>query len=198
MGNHTYRDDSCVEIGANRWFHDNWRDSRPNVDQPSIIADVGNVDCANYRCFISFLLGKDQKDGSHAMKNLLLLVALSLTLFSFSCEVFERATPIPKEKEAFIGVWLSQSGYKLHIKAAGTATITQLVNSHDPDFDSLNIKVAPPIIEDILVKFKTDSILMVIKPLVYAKEFRIDRYPYHDGDLSKIVLNGVTLIKKLE
>lgn len=144
-----------------------------------------------------FCWAKSQKDGSHAMKNLLLLVALSLTLSSFSCEVFERATPIPKEKEAFIGVWLSQSGYKLHIKAAGTATITQLVNSHDPDFDTLNIKVAPPIIEDIPVKFKTDSILMVIKPLAYAKEFRIDRYPYRDGDSSKIVLNGVTLIKKL-
>jgi len=187
-----------VEIGANRWFHDNWRDSRSNSYQSSNIADVGNVDCANHWSSLSYLLGKNEKDGTIAMKNPLMVVPLTLMLFSISCEVFERVTPIPKEKEAFIGVWLSRSGYKLHIKAAGTATITQLVNSNDSDFDTLNIKVAPPIIEDIRIEFKGDSILMVIKPLVYAKEFRIDRYPYRDEDTSKIVLNGVTLIRKLE
>jgi hypothetical protein len=121
---------------------------------------------------------------------------LSVLIFFTSCETFKRTQPIPKEKESFIGVWLSRSGFKLHINAAGTATITQVVNSKDPDFDILNIKVAPPVIEDIRVEFKSDSILMVIKPLLYAKEFRIDRYPYRDGDTAKIVLNGVTLFKE--
>lgn len=130
------------------------------------------------------------------MKKTPFITLLTALAFLTACEAFRSTQPIPKEKESFIGVWLSRSGYTLHIKATGTATIKQVVNSNAPDFDTLNIKVAPPVIEDIRVEFKGDSILLVIKPLVYAKEFRIDHSPYRDGDTTKMVLNGVTLMKE--
>ena len=131
------------------------------------------------------------------MKTLSVLVAMTLVLFS-TCEVFESETPIPKQKESFIGEWVSPSGYRLMIRAEGIATITQLVNAKDPEYDTLNIKVAPPTIDEIHVKFRGDSVLLVIKPLQYAREFRIDRNPYFHGSASKMVLNGVTLTKKPE
>lgn len=123
------------------------------------------------------------------MKKLSVVLFLTLLATLTSCEAFRSTQPIPKEKESFVGVWVSRSGYRLEIKAAGTATITQVVDSKDPEYDTLNIKVAPPLIEDIRVEFNSDSVLMVIKPLNYAREFRIDRYPYHDGDTTKMIFN---------
>jgi hypothetical protein len=128
------------------------------------------------------------------MKTLLLILFLALLLF-MSCEVLDKATPIPPEKASFIGLWTSSSGFRIDIKSTGTADITQIADIANPDYEKLNIKVAPPIIQDIRVKFREDNTLEVAKPTLYAKEYHIDSYPYRDSLNSKMVLNGVTFVK---
>jgi len=119
----------------------------------------------------------------------LLAILISFT----SCQ---NAKPVPRDKDAFIGLWVSHSGFQLEIKSDGTATITQITDTLDPDFTKLNIAVAPAFIKDMLVEFRGDSILSVAKPLNYAKEYFINKNPYQVGDTSRLVLNGVVLIKQ--
>ena len=124
-------------------------------------------------------------------KYLLLLLAI---LISFtSCK---NAKPLPKDKESFISGWKSYSGFYMVILPSGTATISQIANANDPEYDKLNIKVAPLFIKDMIVEFKGDSVLSFAKPMTYAKEYTINKNPYTDGDTTKLVLNGVIFIKQ--
>ena len=120
---------------------------------------------------------------------LLLLIFVSFT----SCQ---NAKPVPKDKESYIGLWITHSGFQIDIKSAGTASITQIADTLDPDFTKLNIAVAPPFIKEMFVEFKGDSNLLVAKPLYFAKEYLINKSPYQEGDTSKLVLNGVVFIKQ--
>jgi hypothetical protein len=65
----------------------------------------------------------------------------------------------------------------------------------NPDNAKLNIGITPEYAKGMLVGF-ADSILIISKPTVRAREYRIDRNPYLDGDTMKMVLNGVVLIKQ--
>jgi hypothetical protein len=54
----------------------------------------------------------------------LLIVPFVLTMSQWvGCEVFEGATPIPADKQAFIGTWGSKSGFILDIHADGRADL---------------------------------------------------------------------------
>ena len=130
------------------------------------------------------------------MSNLPVVIFLTMSLLLTSCEVFERATPVPGERVAFVGIWKSASGFTIEILASGSANLSHKLSQSHPDFDKLCIKVGPPVITGILVKFKGNDILEVIRPLVYAKEYSIDRVPYQEDDGLKMVLNGVTLMKQ--
>lgn len=103
--------------------------------------------------------------------------------------------PIPIGKEAFIGVWQARSGFKVSIKSKGMADVTEGNISMNPDNAKLNIGITPEYAEGMLVGF-ADSILIISKPTVRAREYRIDRNPYLDGDTMKMILNGVVLIKQ--
>ena len=123
----------------------------------------------------------------------MLILQLLLTLIFFtSCD---HAKPVPKDKESFIGLWISHSGFQIEIKSFGTAKLIQIVNTHEPDFNKLNIQVAPAVTEEMFVQFKGDSVLVVRKPLYYAKEYHIDKSPYQDGDTLRMIINGVMLTK---
>jgi hypothetical protein len=117
---------------------------------------------------------------------------LSILISFVSCQ---NAKPIPKEKELFIGRWISHSGFQIEIKSVGTASVSQISDTLEPDYNKLNIKVAPPFITDMLVEFIGDSVLSIAKPLNYAKEYIIDKNPYQDNDTSKLILNGVIFFK---
>lgn len=121
--------------------------------------------------------------------SLLLSILISFT----SCQ---NAKPVPKDKEPFIGLWISHSGFQIEIKSTGISTIKQITDTLEPDYNKLNIKVAPLVITDMLVEFIGDSVLSVSKPLNYAKEYIIDKNPYQDNDTSRLVLNGVVFIKQ--
>ncbi len=119
---------------------------------------------------------------------LLLSILISFT----SCQ---NAKPIPKEKQLFIGSWTTHSGFQIEIKSEGTASVSQISDTLDPDYNKLNIKVAPPFIANMHVEFFGDSVLQIVKPLYYAKQYRIDKNPYLENDTSKLVLNGVLFFK---
>ena len=112
--------------------------------------------------------------------------------FSLSCS---NPQPIPKGKETFIGVWQAVSGFKVSIQSTGVADVTEGNISMNPDNAKLNIGITPEYAKGMLVGF-ADSILIISKPHLRAREYRINRNPYLDGDTMKMVLNGVVLIKQ--
>ena len=108
---------------------------------------------------------------------------------------FNEPTPIPQDRQAFVGVWRSQSGFQLEIKAEGVANIRQIANHNDPDCKMLNIGVAPENIEGMQVKFTGDDNLEVAIPGNYGKVYHIDRAPFVEDGRTKLALNGVTFVK---
>jgi hypothetical protein len=112
--------------------------------------------------------------------------------FCLSCN---NPQPIPKGKETFIGIWQARSGFEMNIKSTGIADVTEGNISMNPDNAKLNIGITPEYAKGMLVGF-ADSILIISKPTVRAREYRIDRYPYLDGDTMKMIINGVVLIKQ--
>ncbi|MGA2916087.1 MAG: hypothetical protein ABSE89_08700 [Sedimentisphaerales bacterium] len=108
---------------------------------------------------------------------------------------FEGPTPIPQDKQAFVGVWKSESGFQLEIKAEGLANIRQIADHNKPDCKALNIGVAPQDIEGMRVKFTGDNGLEVVSPGNYGKVYHIDRTPFVEDGRARMVLNGVTFTK---
>jgi hypothetical protein len=109
---------------------------------------------------------------------------------------FEGPTPLPQERQAFAGVWRSESGFQLEIKAEGTANIKQIANRESPDCEALNIGVAPENIEGMQVKFTGGDNLEVVIPSNYGKVYHINRAPFVEDEQTKMVLNGVTFVKE--
>jgi hypothetical protein len=114
---------------------------------------------------------------------------------SWAVGFVEGQTPIPQDKQAFVGVWRSESGFQLEIKAEGAANIRQIADHNAPDCKTLNIGVAPQNIEGMRVKFTGDGGLEVVSPGNYGKEYHIDQTPFVEGGRTKMVLNGVTFVK---
>ena len=117
-------------------------------------------------------------------------------IVSWAVGYFAGPTPLPQERQAFVGVWKSESGFQLEIKAEGTANIKQIANRDNPDYEALNIWVAPKNIEGMRVKFTGGNNLEVAIPSLYGKVYHIDRAPFIEDGRTKIVLNGVTFVKE--
>lgn len=124
--------------------------------------------------------------------NSLLTISIVICVLWVSCG---NPQPIPEAKRAFIGTWQSQPGFKIDIKSSGTADVTEGDIAKNPDNSKLNIGIAPDYAMGMLVGFINDSVLIISKPTVRAREYKIYRNPYLDGDTMKMVLNGVVLIK---
>jgi hypothetical protein len=128
--------------------------------------------------------------------NILLKGVILTGIVYFFCLSCSNPQPIPKGKEAFIGVWQARSGFKVNINSTGMADVTEGNISVNPDNAKLNIGITPEYAKGMLVGFIADTVLIISKPTVRAREYRIDRNPYPDGDTMKMVLNGVVLIKQ--
>ncbi len=121
----------------------------------------------------------------------------SLLLIIIACGAFACARkPIPPDKAAFVGAWRTRSGFTLRLNANGTARLFQPVDRASPGFDSSGIKVAPPVTEELSVKFEKPNGLVIWKSMLYGKRYRVDRPPYQDGDSLRMVLNGVTFTRR--
>ncbi|HLG36170.1 MAG TPA: hypothetical protein VI757_14930 [Bacteroidia bacterium] len=125
------------------------------------------------------------------------LLSFCFALSAGSCGELNKR-PVPKEKESFIGIWKSSSGFEIEIKAEGLADIKQIEDRADPDYDKLYIKRAGQSIKGVKVFFMGDSSLKVIEPFNYAKKYHIEKEPYQDGDTLRMILNGVMLAKHKE
>jgi hypothetical protein len=102
-------------------------------------------------------------------------------------------TPLPADKQAFVGVWNAGSQFRLEIRRDGTARITQKRGA--AVFNDLGIRVAPDVVETANVTFQEGSML-VSRPTYYARLYRIDRAPQGKDAGHEMVLNGVTLVRE--
>lgn len=126
----------------------------------------------------------------------LLLSSLVLLYAVTSCISFKKPKPVPDDKKDFIGLWVAQNGFKMDIKASGTADITENKYTGNQINDTLNIGVTPEYAKNMLVEFSGDSLLIIHQPTVRCRQYHINKNPYQDGDTCKMVLNGVLLIKQ--
>lgn len=125
-----------------------------------------------------------------------LLGVIPILLLVLATYLLNYPKPIPSDRNTFVGSWKYGSGFELKIMSNGTATITQDINDRSFAYENLNIKVGPSYISSANVEFLGDSMLEIVRHGYYAKDYKIDKYPYPDSTLYKMVLNGVTLVKK--
>lgn len=97
-------------------------------------------------------------------------------------------TPIPKEKQIYIGTWESSAGFKLEITTQGRARVTQ---DKDAKVEPFNTPLNEGGRGDFLVDFRTDDQLELTRgPLEASKVYHIDRRPLPGQKEMKMVLNG--------
>jgi hypothetical protein len=131
---------------------------------------------------------------SRTMK--VLILAIPLLLILFMTYMLNTPRPIPSHRQAFVGVWKSGTAFELEILPDGTAKVTQNADDRGPAYENLNIRSAPSRIERANVEFRRDSAMTVVRHGHYAREYRIDRFPYGDSTGTGMVLNGMVLVKQ--
>jgi hypothetical protein len=129
------------------------------------------------------------KISTRVLPTLLVVCALS------ACGIFDSKVPIPEDKRAFIGVWKTSFGFTLDLRENGAAYLKQVGASGSQDFDAVTIPLAPLNSTELEAHFRGDSTILIIKPSFYAKEYRITRAPYQEGNRMKMMLNSVAFIK---
>jgi hypothetical protein len=118
---------------------------------------------------------------------------LSILISFSSCK---NAKPVPNDKESFIGLWISYSGFQIDIKSSGIAFVIPITDVKNPDYSKLDVGVTPEYAKKMSIGFEGDSALTLLRPQLRFTKLRIDRKPYLDKDTTKMVLNGVILIKQ--
>ncbi len=122
-----------------------------------------------------------------------LSVILILTVILFSCG---GADPVPKQKEAYIGVWQAPSGFQIQILKEGYANVFQPMDSLHPEYERLRIQKANDVYNfGFTVIFHGDTTIQLKKPYQGGKIYQITRGPFMDADTMKVIINGVTLKK---
>jgi len=159
---------------------------------------------AGVAAFITGLIGVAKSKEGAVLVFLSTVIGFLVLMFLIPClgeavsgvwGYFEGPTSISQERQAFVGVWRSQSGFQLEIETGGLANIKQIVNRNEPDCKTLNIGVAPENIEGMQVKFTGGDRLEVVIPSLYGKVYHIDQTVFVEDGRTKIVLNGVTFVK---
>lgn len=104
--------------------------------------------------------------------------------------------PVPKEKEAFVGVWQSPSGFQIQILQEGYANVFQPLDSLHPEYKKLSIRKANAVYNfGFEVEFLGDTALQLSKPYMSGRMYSVNRTPFMDADTMKMILNGVTVKK---
>lgn len=126
---------------------------------------------------------------------IILAFPFAILLFMASCTGID---PIPQEKEVFVGVWVSPAGFQLQIMPEGVAHVYQPYDSTNPEYKQLAIEEGNAVYNfGFEIQFQGDSLLQLVKPYL-GKQYRLERYPYKDGDTLKMTLNGIDLVKQDE
>lgn len=104
--------------------------------------------------------------------------------------------PVPKEKEAYVGVWQSPSGFQIQILKEGYANVFQPMDSLHPEYERLRIQKANDVYNfGFAVVFHGDTTIQLKKPYQGGKIYQITRSPFMDADTMKVIINGITLRK---
>jgi hypothetical protein len=97
-------------------------------------------------------------------------------------------TPLPRDKEVFVGAWENGTGFKLEITSAGQASVTR---AQESKIDPWNTPVGPGATGVFNLSFHGDEQLELTSgPLGNSKAYHIDRRPHKAGKLIRMVLNG--------
>lgn len=98
------------------------------------------------------------------------------------------STPVPKERDSFIGVWDNGAGFTLEITADGHARINQTKESKVAPWNSPLAQGGTGVFQ---ANFRGDERLELTTGLFgSAKTYNIDREPYPQGGQSRMILNG--------
>ncbi len=154
-------------------------------------AITGLVACL-VAAYLGMFLGVKMSVISPGASKLIFSISLPVVIIGLVVLFFEvqGPKPIPIDKSEFIGQWRSASGFELQIRFDGTCSIIHNWRGAP----NLNIDVGPDIIEGANAHFEGDSILNIGIPGLYARTYKIYRYPYRDSAGYAIILNGTLLV----
>ena len=97
-------------------------------------------------------------------------------------------TPLPKEKERYVGVWESGTGLRIELNQAGEAKVTEATNA---SVAACNTPVKPGETKVFNATFRGDDFLELASgALGDSKVYRIVQRPHRDGKQMKITLNA--------
>ena len=97
-------------------------------------------------------------------------------------------TPVPKEKERYLGVWDSGTGFQIELTRAGEAKVTQ---ARDSKVAACNTPVTPGETKVFNVTLRGDDFLELVSgALGDTKSYRIQQRPHKDGKQVKMTLNA--------
>jgi hypothetical protein len=97
-------------------------------------------------------------------------------------------TPLPRDKEPFVGVWDNGAGFKLEITSGGQANVAR---AQESKVDPWNTPVGPGATGVFNLAFHGDEELELTSgPLGNSKAYHIERRPRKTGKLIRMVLNG--------
>ena len=97
-------------------------------------------------------------------------------------------TPVPKDREAYVGTWKDGTGFKLEISADGRAVASQEKGSK---MNPMNSPVGPGESKSFLLYFRGDDRLeLTTGTLGELRVYHIDRVPHAEGKQIKMVING--------
>jgi len=97
-------------------------------------------------------------------------------------------TPIPKDKESFVGLWQNSQGFTMEISADGRAKVTA---DKDSKVDACNNPLGGAAKGDFQACFQaSEKLELTTGPFGKTKLYHIDRSPHPEGKQIKMVLNG--------
>jgi hypothetical protein len=97
-------------------------------------------------------------------------------------------TPVPKDKESFVGLWQNGKGFTMEISPDGRTKVTA---DKDSKIDSCNNPLGEGAKGDFQACFQAGEKLELTTGLFgKTKLYHIDRYPHPEGNQIKMVLNG--------
>jgi len=112
-------------------------------------------------------------------------------------------TPVPKEKERYLGLWDSGTGLRIELNESGEAKVTE---ASDSKVAACNTPVKPGETKVFNATFRGDDFLELASgALGESKVYRIVQHPRREGKQMKMVLNasdpyqrtnGMVLVRK--
>ncbi len=134
------------------------------------------------------------------------LFGFGLTLAVLLGQFTASGQPLPQDKQAFLGLWKTRTGYALEFSTNGTVRMTQAYElselrpfSFERSWNEGNVPLGPgPDGHDFRlwkVEFQEDDFLQLSGP-GDSRRYKINLYPFTEGDQTKMFLNEMEFIRE--